>query len=538
MDTRLVATLLVLSLVSVNGCFGFDERDSSGPSFGGDDDDDDDTDDNLFPEIMVVPAEMDFGSASGTEQEAVTKTLTIHNVGDDYLHVTDIQFKKGAESFSIPNVGHEFVLYPDDSMEYTVEFTPATPGENPGKIVIYSSDPDNDETKVNLTGHGMWPSIDITPSSVNFGNVALGCNQESTFSITNDGDETMYVTGISDDMSEVTASGAFTPMAISPSDTKVLTLEFSPTSLGAASGTLTIKSNAWEGTQTASLAGTGIHGSTETESFVVEEGVSSADIIFAVDQSGSMATINTTLGSAFPDFITALEAITTDWHVAVVTDDNGCFGYSGILEPAVSGYESRFASAVLSGGCSSGYPSCLTESLLQLSNVALSGTGAYGCNSGFLHSDGALHIVVISDEMDQSVSDAATYVASYESYVSDPDLLTVSAIVDSNYYCGDGTGPGEYSTAVTSTGGVELDICSDWYNQMADLAQATKVTGATTSSFQLTKTPDPNSIEVEVDYFAWTTGWHYDSTSNKVIFDTDLYEGDIVDVTYGTWGCP
>jgi hypothetical protein len=538
MNTRYMATLLVFSLVSVSGCFGFDERE--GPSFGDDDDDDTDgdDDDDLHPEIMVVPTDLDFGTASGTDAETVKETLTIHNVGEDYLHVTEIEIKKGAESFNIPDLGHEFVLYPDDSVEYTVEFTPSTPGENTGKIVVYSSDPDNGETKVNLTGQGNWPSIDISPSSVNFGSVSLGCDKESTISIANDGDEKMFLTDISDNVSEVTTSGLFTPATINTNNSKDLTLTFAPTALGAVSGTLTIQSNAWEGTQSTSLSGTGIHGSTETDSFVAEAGVSSADIIFAVDQSGSMDQRNKFLGSAFPDFITALEAITTDWHVGVVTNDTGCFDNSGILDSTVYDYANLFYTAVLNGGCSGGSPDCLTEALLQLSDQALAETTTYGCNTGFLRPGGALHIIVISDEKDQSASTAATYLASYENYVSDPDLLTVSAIVDSNTYCGDGTGPGEYSTAVTSTSGVELDICTSWYNDMATLAQATKVTGATTSSFELSKTPDPTSIEVEVNYTTWTTGWQYDSTYNKVSFDTDLNEGDIVDITYGTWGCP
>jgi hypothetical protein len=208
-------------------------------------------------------------------------------------------------------------------------------------------------------------------------------------------------------------------------------------------------------------------------------GAPPVDVLFVVDQSCSMKSVNSALGDAFQDFIDEIELVTTGWHIGVVTNDDGCFNYGILDEYTGSGttiltddYDALFTQAVTEGGCPNGYPSCKTESLLELTTIALEQTGIGRCNDGFLRAGALLHIIVVSDEEEQSykvdTSNTWTHwIWEFTNYVSDPALIKISGIVDfanlSGDGCGDGTGAVGYEEAISYTGGELLNVCtSDW----------------------------------------------------------------------------
>jgi hypothetical protein len=251
-----------------------------------------------------------------------------------------------------------------------------------------------------------------------------------------------------------------------------------------------------------------------------------------------MDSVSSLVANGFSSFIAELSRYTTDWQIGVVTNDNGCFN-NGILDEATSGYESLFTSAVQSGGCNSGYPSCKSESLLEISSIALAQTTGVGCNDGFLRTDAFLHIIVVSDEHEQSGTGWSNWLWDYTSYVSDPALLMVSGIVDYNMNCGDSTGASGYVEAIDYTGGELLDVCSTLSPaDIATLAAPGPMQGS--DIYALSAAPDTTSLEVYVDGVQWATDWHYDSSRQSIIFDVDLVGGEDIEVFYtvDTANCP
>lgn len=156
------------------------------------------------------------------------------------------------------------------------------------------------------------------------------------------------------------------------------------------------------------------------------------DILFVVDDSGSMSEEQTNLASNFPQFINVLDNYMTssgdalDYRVAVTTTgrdvqytisfggitlpfdergDNGAFRQDcGMtrrwLERGDNNVASTFACAAEVG---TGGPSL--EMPLEVIDMALSDRMADGTNQGFLRDDALLAIVVLTDEDDCSRTD-------------------------------------------------------------------------------------------------------------------------------------
>jgi hypothetical protein len=94
-----------------------------------------------------------------------------------------------------------------------------------------------------------------------------------------------------------------------------------------------------------------------------------------------------------------------------------------------------------------------------------------------MRSGSILHIILVSDEPDQSANSWDWYVDRIVAAKGDPSKTRISAVAGNM----DGTcsaagatsAPGVgYYEAATATGGVYLDICSDWASNMEALALA------------------------------------------------------------------
>ncbi|MGE0616530.1 MAG: vWA domain-containing protein [Bacteriovoracia bacterium] len=146
------------------------------------------------------------------------------------------------------------------------------------------------------------------------------------------------------------------------------------------------------------------------------------DILFVVDNSGSMADEQAQLQATFADFISGFLMKDLDFHVGIVTTDvtptsqagywsatSGAFqGYqdpgpgkllsrsnSRYLTPTTPNLVSRFAADVAVGTSGSSYEQGLQSIYETLAPERL---GSGGANAGFIRDDAMLSLVVISDE--------------------------------------------------------------------------------------------------------------------------------------------
>lgn len=480
-----------------------------------------------LPAILVEPASIDFGSL-GQAEEALVKTFTIRSVGGSDLTVYGVEMLGDATSFTIVSEQTEFVLPPGTSQEIEVAFSPMGAYDQMGQAIVNSDDALNPEALVELMGAGAVPELAIEPDPVNFGTGYIGCSEDTDVYLSNVGNDTLIVTSIG---YEGDAEGAFSelsspslPLTLAPGETGQVLLSFLPMAERSYSGTLVVESNEPQGVREAGIEGTGEYAGDYVDSWELPEDPPS-DIMFLVDQSCSMDDNQRLLGENFSTFISSLNSYTRDWQVAVVNDDDGC-NNSGILTGSTAGYESTFSSAVTRGG--GGY----TEALLTPAANGIEKTGSGQCNNGFMREDAVLHIIMVSDEPEQSPGSWSTYVDRIIASKGSDANVRLSAIAgpsSGGAGCADpGTG---YMEAVAATDGVYLNICSTWATStnMEALAEASVFQ----DTYELTRTPIIETIWVEVNSSPRTTGWSYDSASNAVIFSSQIpTEGDTVDVHY------
>ena len=146
------------------------------------------------------------------------------------------------------------------SASYTTPATTTTDSGSTFRVVVSNAPGTITSTAATLTVAALArPGIQVGSSSINFGNDPVGANTSQTLIVTNTGTAALNVT-------QVTASGstAFTvgglslPMSVSPGQKATITANFLPASIGAASGRLSIASNASATPTLVALSGSGI----------------------------------------------------------------------------------------------------------------------------------------------------------------------------------------------------------------------------------------------------------------------------------------
>ena len=365
------------------------------------------------------------------------------------------------------------------------------------------------------------------PSSYDFGEVSVGATTLGELALRNGGDEPVELASLAvegDTFALVT--DPVLPADIDAGAAVILTVAYEPDDEGMHGGVLIATPSSGE-VVTAVLTGVGLAPREVTDELTINN--PAVDLLFSADQSGSMDDDLASLARAFGSFIEVLSETTTDWRILVVNDDDGC-STSGVLTPTSPGYEETFERAIRSGG---GY---YTESLLTVATQALAQTDAGGCNEGFLRDDALLHVIVTSDEPDQSTDSWGAYVTAMEAHKPQVQQLRFSAVAgDYPTGCDNASAGTGYYEAVLATEGVFLSICDRWQDNAPALASAS----AWIWQVPLSETPDPDTLAVTVEGSAREDGWHYDSDINAVTFDEGFpkaYHTVQVSYTVGSGG--
>lgn len=152
-----------------------------------------------------------------------------------------------------------FSLAPGQTLNYTTVFTPTTTGSVTGSITFVSNATTGQTLSVSLTGTGIASQqglLSSSPATLNFGNVTANSTQSQSVTITNTGAASVTVSGVTVVGAAFSLGSLTTPFALGPQQSIQLAVGFAPTTSGSAAGTLTLTSNAQNGTLTVPLAGT------------------------------------------------------------------------------------------------------------------------------------------------------------------------------------------------------------------------------------------------------------------------------------------
>ena len=211
----------------------------------------------LAPQIELTPSSHSFGNIEvGSCSFEYSFTLT--NTGGGTATGTVSRTGTHASQFTITQGSGSFSLGAGASKTIKVKFCPTSTGAKTATLYADGSNCNDDSSSLSGTGT-QAPSIDLSPSSHNFGNIEVGsCSFEYSFTLTNTGGGTatgsVSLTGTHASQFTITqGSGSF---SLGAGASKTIKVKFCPDSTGAKTATLYA-----DGTNcnddTSSLSGTG-----------------------------------------------------------------------------------------------------------------------------------------------------------------------------------------------------------------------------------------------------------------------------------------
>jgi len=208
------------------------------------------------PAIQVSSTSINFGNDPvGTNS---SQSLIITNTGAATLTIT--QVNETGSVFSVSGYSLPLNITAGKQATITVGFLPTLVGAASGSISIVSNAPTS-PTPVSLTGTGIAATftLGISPTSLSFGNVTTSTSSASqSVTITNTGNSNVTISQITLTGAGYSMTGGSAPVTLTPTQNLMLAVQFSPTTAGSVSGSISIVSNASGSPAAVSLSGTGV----------------------------------------------------------------------------------------------------------------------------------------------------------------------------------------------------------------------------------------------------------------------------------------
>jgi hypothetical protein len=199
--------------------------------------------------IVVIAANLNLnfnvtGLAFGSEPLGSTssaQTLIIINPNGSAITITGIESSGDfSASANCPAIA------PFGSCSVNVTFAPSVTGARTGTLAVTDAQ-SNSPQSIPLTGTGAAPGIQVTPSLLQFGSQVLAtASTGQTITILNDGTANLVLSNIATTGDFATTGNCASVPAGSNCN---LTVTFTPTAIGARTGTVTLTGNVGDGNQ-------------------------------------------------------------------------------------------------------------------------------------------------------------------------------------------------------------------------------------------------------------------------------------------------
>ncbi len=495
---------------------------------------------NRQAEVLVYPTHLNFGHLiSGEESEQDYFTIT--NTGDDDLVITSPVLVSGNDRFTITETFDEEITIPGGQMLIVdIGYTPETFETNGGYVEFQTSDEDEGVIQVTLEGYGDAPVMTVGPLEFDYGDISIGCDNEERITITNDGNMPLEVSSVTQMVTQpvdiIMEFGSLPepPWLLDPGISVDFLVSYIPNDVGYDESNIRISGNDPANPEVEVLQ----YGDGDVEQWYsqthLQEEIPILDILWVVDDSGSMNRFQSNLSSNIGLFVGTFMATGADYHMSVITTSDATASpliTSTDFDPA-----GALAVDVMVGIGGSGM-----EKGIQFAERALSDSSSVGPGSAFFREESTLIVIYVSDEPDHSDGGWSSYTTFFDNIKPAGQFIPYGVIGDYPGGCSGGTYGGAqfgsgYWHMIDRYGGDWYSICAtDWGVQLQNLANAL----AAKRTYGLEEQdPIVDSIEVRVNGQV-TTDWEYSEDSNSVVFAEDSIpeEGQTIDISYAVWGC-
>jgi Abnormal spindle-like microcephaly-assoc'd, ASPM-SPD-2-Hydin len=342
LPARLNAFLVVIALASLVGCQGFSSGKSNSQTLPG--------------ALTAAPTSVTFGNVQvGTSQ---IQSDTLANTGGSSLTIT--QSAVTGAGFTTTGLTLPLTLAVGQSVTFSVVFNPQATGSVSGSLALTNS-ASTTPLSIALAGTGVAAGgLTESPASFTFGNVQVGLSQNQNETLNNVSAQSVTISQVTFTGTGFSATGLTLPLTLAPNQSTTFAVVFTPTTVGAANGTLAITASGSSTALDFALSGIGVAPATLT--------ASPASLTFTNIQVGQTSSQTETLQNTGGENAT----------ISAATITGTGFSISGITTPLTltPGQSSSFSVTYspLSAGSASGSVTIASNASNAALSVTLAGT--------------------------------------------------------------------------------------------------------------------------------------------------------------------
>ena len=308
-------------------------------------------------EILVHPEHINFGHLiSGLETD--TDTFEIINTGDKELTIFAPVLVSGNSRFAMSTDQETYVIEPGGLLSFEVSYDPDTFESNGGYIEIISDDEDEPVVSVTLEGYGDAPVMVVEPEIFDYGDISIGCDNEEHATIRNEGNLDLIISSVQQMVSQPAdiqmeyGSLPDPPWILIPGQEIDFLVSYVPTDIGHDESLITVAGNDPATPEKIIVQ----YGDGDVEQWFQHQWeqneVPVLDVLWVIDNSGSMYPFQTNLSTNIGSFMPAFVSSGADYRMAVITTDRSTF--STIIDPTNPNAELLLSSLVVTGITGSG----------------------------------------------------------------------------------------------------------------------------------------------------------------------------------------
>ena len=245
---------------------------------------------NPSSQLTVNPTALNFGNVpvGSTQTQAITMSVSGAPVTVTADNSSNSQFVLSGATFP-------FTIATGQSRSFNVAFTPKNSGAASASL-SFASNATNSQIAESLSGTGTAVTasgqLSVAPASLTFGSVPVGTTQTQSITMSATG-AAVTVSSDGSSNSQFVLNGATLPLTIAAGQSLSFNVAFTPSSSGAASGSLSFNSNASNSQMVEALSGTGtITQYSVSLSWNPSSGVTGYNVYRSTGSNGTYAKIN------------------------------------------------------------------------------------------------------------------------------------------------------------------------------------------------------------------------------------------------------
>jgi hypothetical protein len=203
--------------------------------------------------LATTPTALTFANAQIGSSTSQVETLT--NTGAASLTISAATAT--GPGFSLSGLALPLTLAAGQSTSFTVLFSPTASGAATGSVSLSSSASDP-SLNIPLSGMAVAPgALAANSTTLAFSSVQVGNSASLSETLTNTGGSTITISQANTSGAVFSIGGLTLPLNLTPNQSVTFTATYTPTSAGAASGSLSVASNASDSLLNIALSGTG-----------------------------------------------------------------------------------------------------------------------------------------------------------------------------------------------------------------------------------------------------------------------------------------